>query len=123
MAPGTSAATPPATTSSAATTPPTPTPPTRLTLTQDDSGRTVTLAVGGVARLRLTDSARWAEAVAEGPRVTLVPVDYESDPGFREWEVRAVRAGETAVRVAERGGGPGVRIGFRVVAAEEPAQR
>ncbi|MFI0977121.1 hypothetical protein ACH4SP_08845 [Streptomyces sp. NPDC021093] len=126
-APRTPAATPstPAATSPTATSP-SATPPTRLALTQDDSGRTVTLAVGGVARLRLTDSARWAEAVADGAAVTLVPVDHESDPGFREWEVRAARAGRAAVRVGEQGGGPGVRIGFRVVAgvaAVQPAQR
>ncbi|MEU8887868.1 hypothetical protein [Streptomyces sp. NPDC048442] len=119
-APPTTPAAPPTTPAGPRTPIPTPTspaatPPVRLSLTQDDAGRTLALAVGGVAQLRLTGSARWADAVTDGPEVTLVPVDYESDPGFREWEVRAVRAGTVAVRVGERGGGPGVRIGFRVL--------
>ncbi|MFJ2743412.1 hypothetical protein ACIO3O_27605 [Streptomyces sp. NPDC087440] len=92
--------------------------PTRLSLTRDDSGRTLTLMTGGVALLRLTgpDSG---EATADGPAVTVVPVAYETDPGYREWEIRAARAGTAVVRAG--GGTRQVHITFKVVSPTAPA--
>ncbi|CAM5349227.1 hypothetical protein GCM10010329_41090 [Streptomyces spiroverticillatus] len=98
---------------------PSPPTPTRLSLTQDDSGRTLGLVAGGVALLRVTGPGV-GEAVADGPAVTVVPVEYESDPGYREWEVRAVREGTAVVRAG--GGTRQVSITFKVVApAPAPA--
>ncbi|MBT2492984.1 hypothetical protein J7E96_31665 [Streptomyces sp. ISL-96] len=75
-------------------------------LTEDDSGRTVTLSSGVTARLRLDGRRRWTPPAVEGDgaAVVLVPVDYETDPGFREWEVRAVRPGDAVIRTTGRPG-------------------
>ncbi len=110
----------------------------RLSLTREDSGRTLTLTPGGVALLRLTGSDRGSaagpgsgmrsgpgsgpaasgEATADGPAVAVVPVTYATDPGYREWEVRAVREGTAVVRAG--GGTRQVRITFRVVGPPAP---
>ncbi|GAA3486670.1 hypothetical protein [Streptomyces cremeus] len=108
----------------------------RLSLTREDSGRTLTLTPGGVALLRLTGPDRGpdagsgmrsgpgsgpassGEATADGPAVAVVPVTYATDPGYREWEVRAVREGTAVVRAG--GGTRQVRITFRVVGPPAP---
>ncbi|MFE5487228.1 hypothetical protein [Streptomyces sp. NPDC056527] len=103
---------PPTTTPTATTT--APAPPAPAALTQDDAGRTLTLALGETTQLRL--SGRWREATptVEGTAIVLVPVDFESDPGFRAWDVRATEAGEAVLRTTERPGLRPLRITFRV---------
>lgn len=99
-------------TPSATTTPPAPPAPT--VLTQDDTGRTVTLPLGDTLQLRLSGPWQQATPAVEGKAIVLVPVDHETDPGFRAWDVRATGRGEAVLHTA---GGPGpraVRITFRV---------
>jgi predicted secreted protein len=62
--------------------------------------------------LRLTGSGS-GEALSDGPAATVVPVVYESDPGYQEWEVRAVRPGTAVVRAGS--GTRQIRITFTVV--------
>ncbi|MCF1599657.1 hypothetical protein [Streptomyces muensis] len=83
-------------------------------LTQDDTGRTVTLALGDTTQLRL--SGRWREAAptVDGTAIVLVPVDYETDPGFRAWDIRAAQPGEAVLRTTGRQGLPPLRITFQV---------
>ncbi|MBT2396209.1 hypothetical protein [Streptomyces sp. ISL-100] len=87
-----------------------------LVLTEDDSGRTVTLSSGVTAHLRLDSRRRWTSPAVEGggAAVVLVPVDYETDPGFREWEVRAVRPGDAEIRTTGHPGPSRIRITVHV---------
>ncbi|MET9517316.1 hypothetical protein [Streptomyces sp. NPDC002994] len=87
-----------------------------LVLTEDDSGRTVTLSSGVTARLRLDGRRRWTPPAVEGDgaAVVLVPVDYETDPGFREWEVRALRPGNALIRTTGHPGPSRIRITVHV---------
>lgn len=50
--------------------------------------------------LRLDSRLQWETPTADGSAVTLVPVAYKSDPGYREWEIHAEREGETVVSTA-----------------------
>ncbi|MFE7710379.1 hypothetical protein ACFU6I_32370, partial [Streptomyces sp. NPDC057486] len=79
-------------------------------LTEGDSGRTVTLDRGGTVQLRLSGRWRWEAPSVDGDSIVLVRVDYESDPGFRAWEVRAVHPGDADIRAEGR---PGPRL-FRM---------
>lgn len=106
--------TPPARTPTPSATTASPAPPAPAVLTQDDTGRTVALPLGDTAQLRL--SGRWREATPtlQGTAIVLVPVDYESDPGFGAWDIRAAAPGEAVLHTT---GGPGpraLRITFRV---------
>ncbi|MFE7270911.1 hypothetical protein [Streptomyces sp. NPDC057623] len=94
--------------------PATPVPPAPAVLTQKDTGRTVTLPLGDATQLRLSGRWRAATPAVDGTAIVLVPVDYESDPGFRAWDIRAASPGEAVLRST---GGPGpraLRITFRV---------
>ncbi|KOG16967.1 hypothetical protein [Streptomyces viridochromogenes] len=88
--------------------------PAPAVLTQDDTGRTVPLPLGDATQLRLSGSWRAATPTVDGTAIVLVPVDYESDPGFRAWDIRAAAPGEAVLHTT---GGPGrraLRITFRV---------
>lgn len=84
------------------------------TLTQEDTGRTFALRRGGTTQLRL--SGRWREATpsVDGAAIVLVPVEYETDPGFRAWDVRAAGPGEAVLRTTERPGMRPLDITFQV---------
>ncbi|MEY9989559.1 hypothetical protein ABIE67_001591 [Streptomyces sp. V4I8] len=91
-----------------------PAPPAPTVLTQDDTGRTVTLPLGDTAQLRLSGRWRQTTPTVDGTAIVLVAVDYETDPGFSAWDIRATGRGEAVLHTA---GGPGpraVRILFRV---------
>ncbi|MFI8521554.1 hypothetical protein ACIGEZ_27620 [Streptomyces sp. NPDC085481] len=91
-----------------------PAPPAPAVLTQDDAGRTITLPPGGTTQLRLSGSWRGATPAVDGTAIVLVPVGYETDPGFRAWDIRATGRGEAELHTT---GGPGerpLRIAFRV---------
>ncbi|MDF3146602.1 hypothetical protein, partial [Streptomyces sp. T21Q-yed] len=83
-------------------------------LTQDDTGRTVTLPVGDTTQLRL--SGRWRDATptVDGTAIVLVPVDYETDPGFRAWDIRAAAPGEAVLHTTGHPGVRPLRITFRI---------
>lgn len=66
-------------------------------VTHDDSGETLSLALGREVRLRLDNAWLWNEPVVEGTAVGLVPVDYLVDPGYREWIVSGERTGRALV--------------------------
>lgn len=83
-------------------------------LTEGDSGRTVTLARGGTVQLRLSSRWRWEAPSADGDSIVLIRVDYESDPGFRAWEVRAVHPGNAVIRANGRPGPRSFRMTVHV---------
>ncbi|MEU6987869.1 hypothetical protein ABZ946_31315 [Streptomyces sp. NPDC046324] len=92
----------------------TPVPAAPGVLTQEDAGRTFALRRGGTTRLHL--SGRWREAApaVDGTAIVLVPVEYETDPGFRAWDVRAAGQGEAVLRTTDRPGLRPLTITFRV---------
>ena len=71
------------------------------TITEADSGESLTLSAGSETRLRLSGKYMWNEPKVRGDAVQLTRVDYFQDPGFSEWAVLAVRAG--TVTIAARG--------------------
>ncbi|KUO05085.1 hypothetical protein [Streptomyces caeruleatus] len=83
-------------------------------LTPDDTGRTVTLALGDTTQLRLPGRWRETAPIVDGTAVVLVPVDYETDPGFRAWDVRAAKEGEAVLRTPGQQGLRSLRITFQV---------
>lgn len=68
--------------------------PQRLVLTDADDGRTIGVAITAVVIVRLATAsgASWETLRADGPGV-VVSVDYRTDPGYLEWEVRLTRSG------------------------------
>ena len=80
-------------------------------LTDAERGRTVTLRVGESALLRLHPPVQWDEPSFSGPHVQASQVNYFDDPGFLEWELRAVSPGSVVVSSAGRrsDGGRAVR--------------
>ncbi|MFI7407246.1 hypothetical protein ACIBU0_00995 [Streptomyces sp. NPDC049627] len=93
----------------------TPVPSAPAVLTPDDTGRTVPLRLGDSTQLRL--SGRWREATptVDGTAIVLVPVDYETDPGFRAWDARAAEPGEAVLHTTGHSPGlPPLRITFQV---------
>ncbi|GAA4893035.1 hypothetical protein ACFPM3_16875 [Streptomyces coeruleoprunus] len=102
----------PAPSPTGATAAPAPTPPPRSTetpgepaprvLTEADTGSTVTLAPGDRTQLRLTARHRWEGPAVTGDAVELVPVLFETDPGYAAWDLHAVRTGRAVVTATAR---------------------
>jgi predicted secreted protein len=67
------------------------------TITEADSGESLTLAPGSDTRLQLSGQYSWSEPTVRGDAVQLARVDYFQDPGFSEWLVRAVRPGTATI--------------------------
>lgn len=84
-------------------------------LTEGDSGRTVTVGRGGTVQLRLSGRWRWEAPSVDGDSIVLVRLDYESDPGFRAWEVRAVHPGDAVIQANGRPGPRSFRMAVHVV--------
>lgn len=101
-------------TPTAAPTTPSPAPSAPAVLTQDDTGRTVALRLGDTTQLRLSGRWRAATPTVDGTAIALVPVEYETDPGFRAWDVRAAEAGEAVLHTTGQPGPRPLRITFRV---------
>jgi len=81
----------------------TPAPPAKQApqvITEEDSGSTVTLPVGGETSLRLSSDYVWGEPAVRGEAVQLARVDYLRDPGFSEWVVTAVAPGKATIVAA-----------------------
>ena len=70
----------------------------RPPLTQAASGKTVRLAKGETATLRLSNRWRWSEPLVSSPQIELTPVEYFVDPGFREWTIEARKSGRATIR-------------------------
>ena len=75
-------------------------------ITEAHAGATFALRAGDTVPLRLTSDVAWTGAEVDGGAVVLSPVDYFQDPGFREWEVRAVAPGTATVRAEGDGREP-----------------
>ena len=70
----------------------------RPPLTQASSGKTIRLAKGEHATLRLSNGWRWSEPQLSSGAVELTPVEYLIDPGFREWTIDARNRGRVTIR-------------------------
>jgi hypothetical protein len=65
-------------------------------LTQRHAGRTFTLRLGREVALRLPPATERTPR-ASSRAVSLAPVEYFADPGYREWLVTAERPGRTTL--------------------------
>jgi hypothetical protein len=74
----------------------------RPPITQASSGKTVHLAKGESATLRLSNRWRWSEPHVSSAQVELTPVEYFVDPGFREWTIDARKRGRVTIRALGR---------------------
>lgn len=70
-------------------------------LTEDHAGRTFTMPRSAHPVLRLDNRWNWSQPRVRGRAVVLLPIDYESDPGFRAWEIHRRTAG--TVRITAKG--------------------
>jgi hypothetical protein len=70
----------------------------RPPITQANSGKTVHVAKGEHATLRLSNRWRWSEPRVSSGAVELTPVEYFIDPGFREWTIEARKRGRATIR-------------------------
>ena len=77
--------------------PATPEPQQRVTITEDDDGEHVILAVDGVGTLRLGGEADWSLLDIDGEALEFIPVDFIQDPGYDEWELRPTARGRVRV--------------------------
>ncbi len=66
-------------------------------LTERDTGELVEIRTGESVPLRLSSTWVWDAPRLDGTAVELTPVNYFTDPGFQEWIVSAVVAGEAVV--------------------------
>lgn len=66
-------------------------------VTEADSGSTVTVAVGQELPLRLGSDWSWDEPQADGAAVSLTRVDYLVDPGYVEWLIVGEQAGTAKI--------------------------
>jgi len=81
-------------------TPPPPLKQAPQAITEEDSGSTVMLPVGGETNLRLSSDYVWGELAVRGEAVRAARVDYFQDPGFSEWVVMAVAPGKATIVAA-----------------------
>ena len=70
----------------------------RPPITQAASGKTIRLAKGENATLRLSNRWHWSEPRVSSNAVELTPVEYLVDPGFREWTIEARKRGRVTIR-------------------------
>jgi hypothetical protein len=72
-------------------------PSSTLSINERDSGKTFTLRRTTSAALRLSGKWVWNQPKVRGRAVVLSPVDYRSDPGFKEWEITRRAAGTVKI--------------------------
>jgi hypothetical protein len=70
----------------------------RPPITQAASGKTIRLAKGENATLRLSNRWHWSELRVSSNAIELTPVEYLVDPGFREWTIEARKRGRVTIR-------------------------
>lgn len=86
----------------------------RQVITDADHGRTISVSVSDAVIVRLTTGtgAAWTDLHTAGP-AEAIPVNYRTDPGYREWEIRL--SGPGTVILESSCSGPGCeRPLFRV---------
>jgi hypothetical protein len=71
-------------------------------LTDADAGRTVTLAVGQEAVLRLSGQRLWTDPQAGGGVVRLTPRAFVRNPGYREWVITPLGRGTATITASGR---------------------
>ena len=74
-------------------------PPSGDLLTDEHSGATVELDVSETVDLQLSSEWTWDITDMSGNAVDPVPVNYAQDPGYYHWEIQAVAAGESELRL------------------------
>lgn len=65
---------------------------------EDTEGGRYHMEIGATSMLRLFDPDSSLSST-EGESVEVIEVAYLTDPGFREWELRAVAAGATTIKI------------------------
>ena len=85
----------------------------RPPLTQAASGKTIHLAKGEDATLRLSSRWRWSEPRLSSAAVELTQVEYLIDPGYREWTIEARKRGRATIRSLGRPGCSGCALTTR----------
>jgi predicted secreted protein len=78
--------------------------------TQETPTGSYVMAIGQTAALRLVPGT--PPPVVEGTSVLVLEVAFLTDPGYREWELRAVEVGETSIQLGD-GSGPAFRLVVR----------
>lgn len=85
-------------------------------ITERSAGKTFRLAKGDTATLRLSSRWQWSDPRVSTKVVELTPVEYFTDPGFREWTIDARRRGRATIRATGRPTCPACTTrSFRVV--------
>lgn len=65
-------------------------------VTEADAGRTFQLRTGDQVHLRLSNRYLWTEPAVSG-RISLTPVEYFRDPGYREWTIAVAGPGRATI--------------------------
>lgn len=66
-------------------------------ITERHGGKTFTLKRSASSVLRLGNKWNWPQPKVRGGTVVLYPVNYESDPGFKEWRITRRAAGTAKI--------------------------
>jgi len=70
----------------------------RVLITPAQTGKTLRLANGGGATLRLSGRWSWTQPRVSSAAVELTPVAFFRDPGYSEWVVHARAPGRATIR-------------------------
>lgn len=66
-------------------------------ITERDSGETFTIKRTTSTVLRLGRKWVWTQPKVRGGAVVLAPIDYETDPGFKAWQITRRAAGTARI--------------------------
>jgi predicted secreted protein len=66
-------------------------------ITESHSGRTFTLKRSSNSVLRLSNKWNWSQPKVRGGTVVLGRINYESDPGFKAWQITRRSAGTAKI--------------------------
>jgi hypothetical protein len=66
-------------------------------ITESHSGKTFTLKRTSRSVLHLSGRWIWTQPKVRGGTVALSPIDYESDPGFKAWQITRRAAGTATI--------------------------
>ena len=70
----------------------------RVLITPAQTGKTIHLAKGATAKLRLSHRWSWTDPRVSSAAVDLTPVAFFVDPGYDEWVVTARAKGKATIR-------------------------
>jgi hypothetical protein len=66
-------------------------------ITESHSGKTFTLKRTSRSELHLSNKWNWTQPKVRGGAVVLGPINYESDPGFKAWQITRRSAGTARI--------------------------